>query len=156
MFYYKTNFSKKSNIFGENCEKPFVGGHDRFAGRRTPGDKNQCNLFCRRRRFEYFLSNNFFEKNNIFQSISEKLFLGGVTIFEGMGRRTTKMNITFSLGNRVPNTVFKVFSPKTPYRPTSTRKTGFGGTFSPISVVLMGRLFPKTIGFTHEWTRTNL
>ncbi len=29
---------------------------------------------------------------------------------------------------------------------------GFGGTFSPIYVVLLGRLFPKTIGFTHEWT----
>ncbi len=34
--------------------------------------------------------NIFFEKNNIFQNISEKLFLGGVPIFEGMGCRTTK------------------------------------------------------------------
>ncbi len=39
------------------------------------------NLFYRHRRFEYFLSNNFFEKNNIW----EKLFLGGITIFERTG-----------------------------------------------------------------------
>ncbi len=32
----------------------------------------------------------FFEKNNIFQNNSEKLFLGGMTIFAGTGRQTTK------------------------------------------------------------------
>ncbi len=51
----------------------------------APDNKNQLTFFCRHRRFEYFLSNNFFEKNNIFQNISEKLFLLGVTIFEGTG-----------------------------------------------------------------------
>ncbi len=34
--------------------------------------QKQCNLFCRHRRFEYLLSNNFFEKNNIFQNIISK------------------------------------------------------------------------------------
>ncbi len=59
-------FFEKSSIFGKNCEEPFVGGHGRFEGKGAPGDKNQYNLFCRHQRFEYFLSNNFFEKNNIF------------------------------------------------------------------------------------------
>ncbi len=97
---------------------PFVRGHGRFEGRGAPGDKNQYNLFCYHPRFEYFLSNNFFEKNNISQNISEKLFLVGVTIFEGTGGRTTKMNITFFLINGVPNTVFKFFSQEPPYRLT--------------------------------------
>ncbi len=84
----------------------------------APGDKNQYNLFCRPRCFEYFSFNNFFEKNNIFQNKSEKLFLGGVTIFEGTGGRTTKMYITFFWGNEVPNTVLKFFSRNTLYRLT--------------------------------------
>ncbi len=45
-----------------------------------------------------FFSNNFFEKNNIFRNISEKLFLGGVTIFEGTEGRKTRMIIIFFFG----------------------------------------------------------
>ncbi len=118
MFYYRTSFSKKAVFLEKNAKNPFGGGHGRFEGRGAPGDKNECNLFCRHRRFEYFLSNNFFVKNNIFQNISEKLFLEGVTIFEGTGNQTTKMNITFFFVNVVPNTVFKFFSQKTQYRLT--------------------------------------
>ncbi len=71
--------------------------------------KINITFFCRHRRFEYFLSNIFFEKNNIFQNISKKFFLRGVAISEGTGARTTKMYITFFLVNGVPNTVFKLF-----------------------------------------------
>ncbi len=111
MFYYRTSFSKK--VFLEKTAKNlFVGGHDHFEGRGASGDKNQYNLFCRHRRFEYFSFNNFFEKNNIFQNESEELFLGGVTIFEGTGIWKTKMNITFFF------LVFKFFSQKTPCRLT--------------------------------------
>ncbi len=78
-----------------------------------------------------------------------------MTIFEVMGRQLTKMNITFSEGNGVPNTVLELFPQTNPYHLTQTRKTGFGGMFSPISVVLLGRLFPKTIKFIRGWTRTN-
>ncbi len=78
-----------------------------------------------------------------------------MTIFEGKGRRTTKINAIIFWGNKLPNTDFKFFPQKKPYHLTRTQKTGFGGTFSPISVVLSGRLFPKTIGFTHEWNRSN-
>ncbi len=46
------------------------------------------------------------------------------------------------LQQRFPNTVFKFSPPKTPYLYDS-RKIGFGSTFSPITVVLLGGLFPK-------------
>ncbi len=50
-----------------------------------------------------------------------------MTIFKGMGRRTAEVNIMFSVGNEVPNTVFKFFSQKSPYRLNESRKTGFWG-----------------------------
>ncbi len=118
MFYYRTSFSKNAVFLEETAKNPFVGGNDHFEGKGASGDKNQYILFCRYRRFEYFLSNNFFKKNNIFQNIREKLFLWGVTIFQGTGGRTTKMDITFFLVNGVLNTVFKFFSQKIPYRLT--------------------------------------
>ncbi len=61
----------------------------------------------------------------------------------------------FSVENGMPNTVFKFFPQKPSYRLDESRKIGFGDTFSPMSMVLLGRLFSKIIGFTHEWTRTN-
>ncbi len=106
-------------------------------------------------RFEYFLFNKFFKKKNNISKITAKNYFWGITIFEGTVRSTPKMNVTFSVGKGVPNTVFKFFPKKKPYHLNLTQKTTFGGTFSPISVVLLGRLFLKTIGFTHWWTRTN-
>ncbi len=35
----------------------------------------------------------------------QKKIFGGMTIFEGTERRTTKINITFCTGNGIPNTV---------------------------------------------------
>ncbi len=88
MFYCRTIFSKKAAFLEKTAKNPFVGGHGRFKRRGGPGDKNKYNLFCRHRRFEYFLSNNFFEKN-IFQNISEKLFLGASPFLRerGVGRQ---------------------------------------------------------------------
>ncbi len=40
-----------------------------------------------------------------------------MTIFQGIGCRTTKLNTTFSMGNGVPNMAFEIFSSKT-LRPT--------------------------------------
>ncbi len=37
-----------------------------------------------------------------------------MTIPEGTGRRTTKKNIMFSVGNGVPNIAFKLFPQKDP------------------------------------------
>ncbi len=78
-------------------------------------------------------------------------------IFERTERRTTKMNITIFLGwgKWVPNIVIKFFSSENFIPSDLNPKTGFGGTFSPIPVVLLGQLFPKTIGFTHEGTHTS-
>ncbi len=120
MVYYKTSFSKQAVFLEKTAKNPFVGGHNRFEGRGASGDKNQCNLFCRHRRFEYFSIDNFFEKT-IFSKIKAKnyfFWVGGVTIFEGIWDRTTKMNITLFLRRGVPNTVFKFFSQKTSYRLT--------------------------------------
>ncbi len=35
-------------------------------------------------------------------------------MFQGMGCRTIKMNITFSMGNKVPNTALKFFAQNPP------------------------------------------
>ncbi len=112
MFYYRTNFSKKVVFLEKTVKNTFVGGHDRFEGRGAPDDKNQYNFFCRHRRFEYVSSNNFFEKKQCSPKYKRKIIFAGVTIFEGTGVRTTKMNITFFLVNGVPNTVFKFFLKK--------------------------------------------
>ncbi len=45
-----------------------------------------------------------------------------MTIFQGMGCRMTKMNITFSMRNGVPNTALKFFPEKSPYRRNESQK----------------------------------
>ncbi len=59
-----------------------------------------------------------------------------MTMFQGMGCQTTKM-ITFSKGNKVPNTALKFFPQKLPYRPNESKNPSFGATFFPISVILL-------------------
>ncbi len=62
---------------------------------------------------QFFSKKPFFRKNIIFQNNYKKKCLGAVTIFRGMGRRTTKMReLSFCIGNEVPNTVFKFLYPK--------------------------------------------
>ncbi len=75
--------------------------------------------------------------------------------FEGMWHWTRKMNITFfgEIGYRIQ---FSSFFLKTPHTVRlKPEKLVLRGTFSPIFVVPFGRLFRKTIAFTHKWTRTN-
>ncbi len=54
----------------------------------------------------------FLKKKTIFSKIAGKNNIGGggVIIFDGKGCPTTKINLTFSMGNWLPNTVIK-FSP---------------------------------------------
>ncbi len=85
MFYYRTSFSKKAIFLEETAKNLFVGGHDRFEGRGASGDKNQYNLFCRYRRFEYFLSNNFLPKKQYFPKYKRKIIFGGRHHFRGNG-----------------------------------------------------------------------
>ncbi len=54
-----------------------------------------------------------------------------MTIFQGMGCRTTKMNITFSMGNGIPNTAFNFFPQKPPNRLNESQKTSSGEHFPP-------------------------
>ncbi len=69
-----------------------------------------------------------------------------MTIFEGIGRWTRKINIVSFLGNGVPNTILS-FSSKTRHTTwLKPEKLIFGGHF-PLSVV--------AIWFTYEWTHTN-
>ncbi len=75
-------------------KKSFVGGHDWFERKGTSGDKNEYNLSCRKWNSEYFSSINFFKKKTkqtIFSIITMKNNFGGMTTFEGMGHRMTKM-----------------------------------------------------------------
>ncbi len=78
-----------------------------------------------------------------------------MAFFAGTGRRIDKNEYNLFCGKGGTEYYFEVFSSKYPYRLNESRKTGFGGTFSLISVVLLGRLFPKPIEFIHEWIRTN-
>ncbi len=47
MFYYKTSFLKKAVVSQKTAKNLFVGEHDRFEGRGTFADKNQCNVNSR-------------------------------------------------------------------------------------------------------------
>ncbi len=58
MFYYKTSFYKEAVFSTKTAKTPFVAGHGRFEARGASSDKNQYNLFCRHRGFEYFSFNN--------------------------------------------------------------------------------------------------
>ncbi len=77
-------------------------GLARFEGKEAFGDKNQCNLFFVRNEVSNIFHLTIFLKKTIFTKITAKNNFWGITIFERMGRRTTKMNITFfyhKLGN---------------------------------------------------------
>ncbi len=78
-----------------------------------------------------------------------------MTIFQGIGYRTSKMNITFSIGNGVPNMVLRFFPQKTPYWLNESEESSFGGTFSPYQWFYWTNCFQKKVRFTHVWTRTN-
>ncbi len=102
----------------------------------------------------------FSKKTTIFSIITEKnnfrMRGGAWPFFREWTVGTTKMNITFSMGNGAPITALKFFPQKSPYRLNESKKICFGGTFSPISVVLLDQLFTKKIGFTHVWTCPNV
>ncbi len=67
----------------------------------------------------------------------------GHNYFSGNRVSDDKNKYNLFLGNEVPNTALKFFSQKPLYWLNKKQKTCFGGTFSPMSVVLLDRLFPK-------------
>ncbi len=78
MFYYKTNFSKKNSIFGENSEKPICGKDmtDLRGGEHLATKINRT-FFVGIDVLNIFYLTIFSKKNDIFQNKSEKLFFGG-------------------------------------------------------------------------------
>ncbi len=98
MFYYRTSFSKKAVFLEKTTKNPFVGGYCRFERRGHLATKINITFFVGINVLNIFYLTTFSKKNNIFQNIREKLFLEGVTIFEGTGCRMTKMNITYFFG----------------------------------------------------------
>ncbi len=99
MFYYRTIFSKKAVFLEKTAKNLFVRGHGRFEGRGQLATKINITFFVGFDVLNIFYLTTFSKRKHIFQNISEKLFLMDVTIFEGTGGRTTKMNITFFLVN---------------------------------------------------------
>ncbi len=66
-----------------------------------------------------------------------------MTILKGKGRRTTKMNVIFSMGKEVPNIGLKIFLQKSSYQLNEGRKTGFEGTFFPHTSGSIGPIISK-------------
>ncbi len=148
MFYYWTSFSKKAVFLEKIAKTLFVGRYDHFEGRVAPGDKNPCNILCGHRRFEYFSSNKFKKKKQYFSKYKWKIIFAERNNFWVKEESDDKNEYDIFFGKWGTKYSVQVFFSKTPIPSDLNPKTRFWGTFSPISVVLLGRLFPKTIGFT--------
>ncbi len=64
-------FSKKSSIFGENCEEPICGREWPFWGEGPPATKINITLFVGIHVLNIFYLTTFSKKNNISRNISE-------------------------------------------------------------------------------------
>ncbi len=104
-------------------------------GRGCLATKININFFERNEVLNIFDTTIFFKKETIPSEIIVKNNFGGnMTIFQEVVCPATKMNITFSMGNGVPNTELKHFPRKTVYWLNESQKTSFGGhIFSHVS-----------------------
>ncbi len=73
-------------------------------GRGCIATKININFFVRNEVFNIFHITIKKKKKKLFSKITVKNNFWGMTIFQGIGRRMTKINITFSMGNGIPNT----------------------------------------------------
>ncbi len=122
------NFSK-SNAFGENFIKTKFILHKIFFRMSLLSSRKPSRMF-----FNLCWKNcekQFVWGHDHFEGKGRKNFLGNMTIFQGMGCWTTNTNITFSMGNGVPNKALIFFPQKSLNRLNESQKTSFGGTFSP-------------------------
>ncbi len=134
-----------TSVVGRKCICALYHIQNILIFRGASDEKNQYNLFCIHWSFEYFSFNNFFKKKTtIFSRITVKKFFWVHDLFWGNG--TTNFFFWGGRGgNWAPNTVF----PSKNTIPSDLNpKNWFWGHISHISVVLLGRLFPKTIEFT--------
>ncbi len=131
------------NFCWKNCEKTFVGGCDYFEGKGLYGYKNQCKLFCKEWGFDYFSYNKFKKKKTIFFKITVKNnFWRARPFFREWDVGRQKWNDLF-YGKLGSEYVFEIFSSENAIPAEWKLENQFWGTFSPISVVLLDRLFPK-------------
>ncbi len=91
-----------------------------------------------------------FEGKEASRITAKNNFWGATTIFEGTRRRTTEMNITFCMGNRMPNTVFKFFPSKNLIQSDSNRKNWFWGHIFPLICGSIGPIDFKN-NRAHPW-----
>ncbi len=131
------------DLYWKNCEKPFVGVHDLFERKRSWATKININFFVKNEVSNIFHITIFSKKITIFSKITAKNNFCRAWHFSRNWLSDNKNDITFSIGNGVPNTALQFFYQKPLYPLIESQKTSFGGTFSPISVILLDCLFPK-------------
>ncbi len=151
ILHWLCNFSK-SNAFGENFRRTKFILHKIFfrigilssrkiswmfflRGRTCLVTKININFFVRNEVLNIFHIT-IFSKNKTKQNseITEKnnfFGVGGMTIFQRMGCWTTKMSITFSMGNGIPNTALKFFPQKPHTGWIKTKEPVWGANFLP-------------------------
>ncbi len=99
MFYYKTSFSKKAVFLEKTAKNHLWEDLTVLRGSGRLATNINITFFVGVDVLNIFhLATVSKKNNNIFQNNSEKLYLGSMTIFEGTGRQTTKMNIIFFAG----------------------------------------------------------
>ncbi len=98
-----------------------------------------------------------FAKKTIFSKITAKIIFEGHDLFWGNGASDDKNEYKLSRGKWGNGYCFEVFFSKNPILTEWKSKNWFWGYILPriSGMVLLGRLFPKTIRFTHGWARTN-
>ncbi len=74
MFYYKTSFSKKAVFLEKTAKNPFMGGHDRFEGRRRLVTKFNITFFVGIDVFNIFHSTTFSRKTIFSKITAENYF----------------------------------------------------------------------------------
>ncbi len=93
MFYYKTNFSKKA-IFLKKIAKNPVEDMTGLKGGARLSTKISITFFVGIEVLNIFHLTIFSTKTIFFSKLTAKIIFGGKNIFEGTGRRATRMNIT--------------------------------------------------------------
>ncbi len=136
MYVRRYSFEQQNffNLSWNNLKKKkklFVGGYDHFEGKGRLATKINRTFFVGNEVLNIFHLTTFLEKT-IFSEIAVKNnFWRTWSFYREMGCRTEKMNITFSMGSGVPNTVLKFFSQKSPYRLNESQKPVLGAHFPP-------------------------
>ncbi len=97
------NFFKKSGIFRENSGKLVLGKVAIFEGKGHNTTIMNISFSVLNEVLNSFSLNNYFENSNIFRESRGKRVLDDMAIFEGKGRNTTKICITFFMEHKVLN-----------------------------------------------------